>query len=58
VTKPRGRVVCAVLNAALDITYVGEHFAAGQSNRVGEVHAQAGARASTSPGCSTGPVTT
>jgi tagatose 6-phosphate kinase len=45
VTKPRGgRVVCAVLNAALDITYVGDHFAAGQSNRVSEVHAQAGGK--------------
>ncbi len=44
-TKPRGgRVVCAVLNAALDITYVGERFAAGQSNRVSEVHAQAGGK--------------
>ena len=39
-----GRVVCAVLNAALDITYVAERFAAGQSNRVSQVHAQAGGK--------------
>jgi len=55
VTKPRGGgggagasggggVVCAVLNAAVDITYIAEHFAAGQSNRVSEVHAQAGGK--------------
>ena len=40
-----GRVVCAALNPALDITYIGESFAAGQSNRVGRVHAQAGGKA-------------
>jgi tagatose 6-phosphate kinase len=39
-----GRVVCVVLNAALDITYIGEQFTAGQSNRVGEVHSQAGGK--------------
>lgn len=40
-----GQVVCVALNAALDITYVGERFAAGQANRVGQVHAQAGGKA-------------
>jgi tagatose 6-phosphate kinase len=40
-----GPVVCAALNPALDITYIGEHFAAGQSNRVSRVHAQAGGKA-------------
>jgi tagatose 6-phosphate kinase len=40
-----GRVVCAALNPALDITYIGEHFAAGQSNRVSQVHTQAGGKA-------------
>jgi tagatose 6-phosphate kinase len=40
-----GRVVCAALNPALDITYAGERFAAGQSNRVSQVHAQAGGKA-------------
>jgi tagatose 6-phosphate kinase len=40
-----GRVVCAALNLALDITYIGERFAAGQSNRVSRVHAQAGGKA-------------
>jgi tagatose 6-phosphate kinase len=40
-----GRVVCAALNPALDITYIGERFAAGQPNRVDRVHAQAGGKA-------------
>jgi tagatose 6-phosphate kinase len=40
-----GRVICAALNPALDITYVGEHFDAGESNRVSRVHAQAGGKA-------------
>ena len=40
-----GRVVCAALNPALDITYLGERFAAGQSNRVSRVYAQAGGKA-------------
>ena len=40
-----GRVVCATLNPALDITYVGERFAAGQPNRVSRVYAQAGGKA-------------
>jgi tagatose 6-phosphate kinase len=44
VTARGGRVVCAVLNAALDITYIGEHFAEGQSNRVSQVNAQAGGK--------------
>jgi tagatose 6-phosphate kinase len=45
VTARGGRVVCATLNPALDITYTGERFAAGQSNRVGQVHVQAGGKA-------------
>jgi tagatose 6-phosphate kinase len=46
VTAPGGgRIVCAALNAALDITYVGARFAAGEPNRVGQVHAQAGSKA-------------
>ncbi|MBV9821101.1 MAG: hexose kinase [Actinobacteria bacterium] len=40
-----GQVVCVALNAALDITYVGERFVAGEANRVGRVHAQAGGKA-------------
>ncbi|MGH3286816.1 MAG: 1-phosphofructokinase family hexose kinase, partial [Streptosporangiaceae bacterium] len=40
-----GHVVCATLNPALDITYIGERFAAGQSNRVSRVYAQAGGKA-------------
>lgn len=40
-----GRVVCAALNPALDITYVSERFTAGEANRVGQVHAQAGGKA-------------
>jgi tagatose 6-phosphate kinase len=40
-----GRVVCVALNAALDITYVGERFVAGQDNRVSQVHTQAGGKA-------------
>jgi tagatose 6-phosphate kinase len=40
-----GRVVCAALNPALDITYIGERFTAGQSNRVSRVYAQAGGKA-------------
>jgi tagatose 6-phosphate kinase len=40
-----GRVLCATLNPALDITYVGQRFAAGQSNRVSRVYAQAGGKA-------------
>ncbi|MFZ0186857.1 MAG: hexose kinase [Streptosporangiaceae bacterium] len=40
-----GRVVCATLNPALDLTYVGQRFAAGQSNRVSRVYAQAGGKA-------------
>ncbi len=40
-----GRVVCATLNPALDITYVGQRFTAGQSNRVSRVYAQAGGKA-------------
>jgi len=38
------RVVCVTLNLALDITYVGEQFAAGEVNRVGQVHAHAGGK--------------
>lgn len=38
-------IVCVALNAALDITYVGERFVAGEANRVGRVHAQAGGKA-------------
>jgi tagatose 6-phosphate kinase len=45
VTARGGHVVCAALNPALDITYVGERFAAGQPNRVSRVHAQAGGKA-------------
>jgi len=45
VTAPGGRVVCAALNLALDITYISEHFAVGEANRVGRVHAQAGGKA-------------
>jgi tagatose 6-phosphate kinase len=33
------------LNPALDITYVSEHFVAGEANRVGRVHAHAGGKA-------------
>ena len=40
-----GRVVCATLNPALDITYLGERFTAGRSNRVSRVYAQAGGKA-------------
>ena len=40
-----GRVVCTTLNPALDITYVGQRFTAGQSNRVSRVYAQAGGKA-------------
>jgi tagatose 6-phosphate kinase len=46
VTAPRGgQVICVALNAALDITYVGDRFVAGEANRVGRVHAQAGGKA-------------
>ena len=37
--------MCASLNPALDITYIGERFTAGQSNRVSRVYAQAGGKA-------------
>jgi len=40
-----GRVICAALNPALDITYVSERFVAAEANRVGWVHAQAGGKA-------------
>jgi tagatose 6-phosphate kinase len=40
-----GRVVCAALNPALDITYVSDRFVVGEANRVGRVHAQAGGKA-------------
>jgi tagatose 6-phosphate kinase len=40
-----GRIVCTALNPALDITYIGARFAAGEVNRVGQVHAQAGGKA-------------
>jgi tagatose 6-phosphate kinase len=40
-----GRIVCTALNPALDITYIAEHFAAGQVNRVSRVHVQAGGKA-------------
>jgi tagatose 6-phosphate kinase len=40
-----GHVVCATLNPALDITYIGERFTAGQSHRVSRVYAQAGGKA-------------
>ena len=40
----RGRIVCAALNPALDITYTGARFTAGEVNRVGQVHAQAGGK--------------
>jgi tagatose 6-phosphate kinase len=43
--SPGGRVICAALNAALDITYVSDHFVAGEANRVGRVYAQAGGKA-------------
>ncbi len=44
-TAPRAaRVICVALNPALDITYVGEHFAVGEANRVGQVHAHAGGK--------------
>jgi tagatose 6-phosphate kinase len=42
-TRPP-RVVCASLNPALDITYVGKDFAVGEVNRVGRVHAHAGGK--------------
>jgi tagatose 6-phosphate kinase len=45
VTAPGGRVVCAALNLALDITYISERFVVGEANRVGRVHAQAGSKA-------------
>jgi tagatose 6-phosphate kinase len=45
VTAPGGRVVCAALNPALDITYISERFVAGEANRVSRVHAQAGGKA-------------
>jgi tagatose 6-phosphate kinase len=45
VTAGSGRVVCVALNPALDITYVSERFTAGEANRVGQVHAQAGGKA-------------
>jgi tagatose 6-phosphate kinase len=45
VTAPGGRVVCVALNTALDITYIGERFVAGEANRVAAVHAQAGGKA-------------
>lgn len=40
-----GRIVCAALNPALDITYAGECFAVGEVNRVSQVHVQAGGKA-------------
>jgi tagatose 6-phosphate kinase len=40
-----GRVVCVALNPALDITYTAPRFTAGEANRVGQVHAQAGGKA-------------
>jgi tagatose 6-phosphate kinase len=40
-----GRVVCVALNPALDITYLSDRFTAGEANRVGSVHAQAGGKA-------------
>ena len=43
--SPGGRVICAALNAALDITYVSDHFVAGEANRVSRVYAQAGGKA-------------
>lgn len=42
---PGGRVVCTTLNLALDITYTSERFTAGEVNRVGQVHVQAGGKA-------------
>jgi tagatose 6-phosphate kinase len=44
-TARAGRVVCAALNLALDITYISERFVVGEANRVGRVHAQAGGKA-------------
>jgi tagatose 6-phosphate kinase len=44
-TAGRGRVICVALNPALDITYAGERFTAGEANRVSQVHAQAGGKA-------------
>jgi tagatose 6-phosphate kinase len=40
-----GRIVCTALNPALDISYIGARFVAGEANRVGRVHAQAGGKA-------------
>jgi tagatose 6-phosphate kinase len=40
-----GRVVCVVLNPALDITYASERFVAGEANRVDRTHARAGGKA-------------
>jgi tagatose 6-phosphate kinase len=40
-----GLIVCAAPNLALDITYIGGRFTAGQSNRVSRVHVQAGGKA-------------
>jgi len=45
VTVPGGRVVCAALNLALDITYISDHFVVGEANRVSQVRAQAGGKA-------------
>ncbi len=39
-----GRIVCATVNLALDITYTRDGFEAGESNRVEAVHAQAGGK--------------
>ena len=44
-TAPGGRILCAALNAALDITYINERFVPGEANRVGRVRAQAGSKA-------------
>ena len=40
-----GRVVCAALNPALDITYVSQRFVTGEANRVGRVHTRPGGKA-------------
>jgi len=45
VTATSGRVLCVALSPALDITYIGERFTAGEANRVREVHSQAGGKA-------------
>jgi tagatose 6-phosphate kinase len=45
VTASSGRVVCVALSPALDITYIGERFTAGEANRVRLVRSQAGGKA-------------